>query len=319
MNTNIKQAQVKHSVNWDSSLLEFLRQHPIGGYFLLAYALQWLWELPMFGLRHQWFAGPWLILSPTLAGFLMAWITEGKAGLRRLLQRCLHRRVGVQWYLVAMLSIPVLFILSLLLMPGGLTTFTMPSLNFLFTYLLAFVFKFFAAPFTEEPGWRGYAQPLLQERYGPLGGSLILGLFWGLWHLPFWVLIPGHSGAGTGWLGIGIPFAKWMAFIMGFTVLITWVSNHTRGSVLLAMLFHASINSTVESFPGTFFPTLFPPAVAAHAGIPLITEIGMLIIGVVIVLVTRGRLGYDQYRRDAGLLTNPAITAYPLESASEHR
>jgi membrane protease YdiL (CAAX protease family) len=269
MTTDIKHVQVKHATSEGPSVIGFLRNHPTGGYFLLAYGFAWLWEIPMFGIWHQWFPGPWLILSPTLAAFVIAWITEGRPGMGRLLRRCLAWRGGVQWYIVAVLFIPALFITSLLVTPGGLSAFQVPSLGFLFTYLVAFLSKFFAAPFTEQPGWRGFAQPRLQEQYGPLKGTLILGLLWGLWHLPFWVLLPGHSGAGSGLLGIGIPFMEWLAFIMGFTILIAWVFNHTRGNLLLAMLFHASINSTAETFPGTFFPALFPPAITAHVGIPL--------------------------------------------------
>jgi membrane protease YdiL (CAAX protease family) len=301
MNTDIKQASFKQATLRRSSVLELLRDHPLLCYFLLAYGFAWSWELLMFAIWHQWFPGPWLILSPTLAAFVTAWITEGKAGMGRLLRNCLVWRAGIQWYLVAVLSVPVLFIVSLLLMPGGFTAFQIPSFGFLLTYLIAFVSKFFAAPFTEQPGWRGFAQPRLQERYGPLKGTLILGLLWGVWHLPFWVLLPGHNGAGIGLLGITIPFMEWMAFIMGFTILIAWVFNRTRGSVLLAMLFHASINATVENFPGTLFPSVFPPAVGAHAGIPLCTEVGMLIVGIVIVVVTRGRLGYDQYQNETNL------------------
>lgn len=303
MNTDIKQASFSHESVRRSALLDVLRDHPLLCYFLLAYVFAWFWELPMFGIWHEWFPGPWLILSPTLAAFVTAWITEGKAGMGRLLRRCLAWRAGIHWYLIAVVSIPALLIVSLLLMPGGFTAFQAPSFGFLLSYLVAFISKFFAAPFTEQPGWRGFAQPRLQERYGPLMGTLILGLLWGLWHLPFWVLLPGHSGAGIGLLGIGIPFIEWLAFIMGFTILIAWVFNHTHGSVLLAMLFHASINSTVETFPGTFFPAFFPPAVAAHTGIPLWTEICIFIVGILIVVVTRGRLGYDQYQREIALQT----------------
>ena len=204
----------------------------------------------------------------------------------------------MQWYLVATLCIPSVFMVGLILMPGALPAFQAPGLDFLPTYLLAFVFKFFAAPFTEEPAWRGFALPRMQERFGPLVGTLALGFLWGLWHLPFWLLIPGHSGAGTGLLGIGIPFIEWLAFIMGFSILITWVFNHARGGVLLAMLLHASINATVDTFPGAFLPVLFPPAVAAHTGIPLLTEVSMLVLGILIVLTTRGRLGYDHHQED---------------------
>jgi hypothetical protein len=142
MSLDVKQAQIEPSTMWGSSALEFLRRHPLTGYFLLAYGLQWLWEFPMFALWHEWFAGPWLILSPILAAFFMAWVIEGKAGIGNLLRRCLVCRASMQWYLVATLCIPTLFMVGLILMPGALPAFRAPGLDFLLTYLLAFVFKF---------------------------------------------------------------------------------------------------------------------------------------------------------------------------------
>src|SRR5512133_1747415 len=119
MTTDIKQVQVKQATSGRLSVIGFLRNRPTEGYFILAYGFAWLWEIPMFGLSHKWFAGPWLILSPTLAAFVMAWITEGKVGMSGLLRRCLAWRAGLQWYLIAVLSIPALFITSLILMAGG--------------------------------------------------------------------------------------------------------------------------------------------------------------------------------------------------------
>jgi hypothetical protein len=112
---------------------------------------------------------------------------------------------------------------------------------------------------------------------------------------------PGHSGAGSGLLGIGIPFLEWFGFIMGFAVVITWVQNHAHGSVLPAMLFHASINATHDNFPSAFFPKLFPPAVAAHAAIPLLTEVSIMLVAILLVVATRGRLGYQHSLRETAL------------------
>jgi membrane protease YdiL (CAAX protease family) len=176
-----------------------------------------------------------------------------------------------------------------------LTAFEVPSIAFIGTYLVAVVFGvsgLFAAGIGEEPGWRGFALPRIQERYGPLWGSLLLGALWGVWHLPLWLWIPGHSGARSGLLGIGVPFLGWFAFIVAFAVLITWVFNHTHGSVLLAGLFHASHNATQDTFAVSLFPALFPPEVAAIAAIPTVSEAGVVLVAIVVVVFTRGRLGY---------------------------
>ncbi|HEU5103163.1 MAG TPA: CPBP family intramembrane glutamic endopeptidase [Roseiflexaceae bacterium] len=87
----------------------------------------------------------------------------------------------------------------------------------------------------EELGWRGYALPRLQARYGGLGASLILGILWAAWHLPN-QFIPGLEFYGYG-------FATFALYVVAMTVLFTWLARETHGSVLLAWLFHGAINT----------------------------------------------------------------------------
>lgn len=87
----------------------------------------------------------------------------------------------------------------------------------------------------EEPGWRGYALPRMQWQHGALRAGLVLGLLWGLWHLPLWLWRDHRSPIEVGWELLGI---------LAMSVLFTWVFNHTEGSLMLAMLFHASIATT---------------------------------------------------------------------------
>ncbi len=300
MAIDTKPVQFKHSTTLGSPALAFLRQHPLWGYFLLAFSLSWLWEFPAF-MGHTAVLRPWeiplaVLLSPISAGLIMAWITEDRAGMGRLLLRCLLWRAGVQWYLVVLLFIPVILFLGILVMPGAIAAFRVPSASFFLTYLLSFVLVLVTAPLGEEPGWRGFALPRLQARYGPLLGTLILGSLWVLWHLPYWLFVPGWAGFGTGLLGFGVPFVKWAALIVAVTIVMTWVYNLSHGSVLLAILFHASMNTTVApAVPAAFFPMLLPPA------IPIFFMIGSVLVAILIIVATRGRLGYDQYRRETGL------------------
>ena len=92
----------------------------------------------------------------------------------------------------------------------------------------------------EELGWRGFALPRLQARFGGLGASLILGALWAAWHLAN-TAIPGLERY---WYA----FPAFALFVVAQTILFTWIANHTRGSVLLAWLFHAAINVAGSQF-----------------------------------------------------------------------
>jgi membrane protease YdiL (CAAX protease family) len=93
----------------------------------------------------------------------------------------------------------------------------------------------------EEIGWRGFALPCLQARYGPLKASLILGVIWGGWHLPLWWM--------AGNFHADIPFVLFMLQSLALTILMTWLYNHTRGSLLMAHLFHTAFNLTAGVAP----------------------------------------------------------------------
>jgi membrane protease YdiL (CAAX protease family) len=227
----------------------------------------------------------------------MAGITEGRKGIVRLLRRCIMWRVGLAWYLVVLLFIPAVFLVSIVAVPGVIAAFQVPSLSVGLTYLALFAIAAFAALGQEEVGWRGFALPRLQMRHGPLLGTLLLGSLWGLWHLPVRVFVSGIGSLGVGFLGVG-DFLGWFGSTVAFAILITWAFNHSRGSVFLALLFHASSGATFGIFPVAFFPAL-----SSQPYMSIAPEIGMIIAAVLIVVATRGRLGYDRYRRETAQST----------------
>jgi membrane protease YdiL (CAAX protease family) len=133
----------------------------------------------------------------------------------------------------------------------------------------------------EEPGWRDFALPRLQRRFGPLAGTMVLGPLWAVWHLPLFL---------TEWGGW--PDADWtrpvsfLVFCLAFNVVMTWVFNSTGESLPLAMLTHVGVNNFASIMWSEMFPTITPaaamPAMAAGASVA----------GVLVLLGTRGRLGY---------------------------
>lgn len=283
------------NVRRSGSIVGLLRDHPLAGYFLLAFAFTWAWEIPLFAISHQQILGPWVLVGPSLAGFVMAGVTEGRAGMVRLFRRFLIWRVAIRWYVVALLALPAVWLVSVAVTPGNLSALRMPSPAFLFTYLGAFAVAFVAAFFVEEFGWRGFALPRLQVKHGPLLGTLVLGALWALWHVPAWAFFPGATGAGSSAFSstFAITLFAFACQIVAQAIIITWLFNHTRGSVMLAIAIHAAGNAGAGSFL-TLFPSLFP-----HPVIPVVYEIGVIVVAIVIVVATRGRLGYDRYRRDA--------------------
>ena len=277
-------------------LFAFMRRHPLSCYFFLAYLLSWIGWLPLvlsqnglgllpFHLPPAAIAGGGL--GPIGSSFIMTTITSGKAGLRQLLRRFIIWRVGALWYVFAILGIPVLFFLGvIIIVPGAWSAFHLSSLPFILMIEAGlFLAQMFSSTLAEEPGWRGFALPRLQERYGSLRGSLVLASFWGCWHFPLF-LLSGYNGSGSGILGVGIPFTEFLMGILGTTIIITWVFNHTRGSLLIAMLIHAAI----DSFPLSF---LFPQKNISGASINISIILGFCSFGLLILIVTRGKLGYQ--------------------------
>src|SRR5262249_60235089 len=91
-------------------------------------------------------------------------------------------------------------------------------------------------PGGEGPGWRGFGLPRLQRLYGPLVGSLILGPIWALWHLPiFW--IPAWNFPPT-----ILNIVMFVIATIPFTIVMTWVFNNTKGSLLIAVFVHTSFD-----------------------------------------------------------------------------
>jgi membrane protease YdiL (CAAX protease family) len=113
----------------------------------------------------------------------------------------------------------------------------------------------------EETGWRGWMLPELQKRFSPLSSSLLLGVVWGLWHFPLFVIgaYPGGPDAVLEYLFLGPLIA----------ILFTWLYNRTGGIVLLTILLHTAINNSQRVLPTT---TLFPVLLTGLIMIVIFTD-----------------------------------------------
>lgn len=273
-----------------------LARHPLISFFVLAYAFSWIvwspWVLSEDGVGLLPYRlgdattgllnATAILLGPTLAAFIMTGITEGRTGIRRLLHRIAMWRVELRWYLFAIIGIPVVMALGTVILPGGIASFESLGLSYVLTYMALFpLIIVLGGPLFEEPGWRGYALPRLQPLYGPLVGTLILGLLWALWHLPqFMVPSWAEASGGSGFFDI----VKFVFIATAFAIVTTWVFNNTKGSVFIAILVHASIDAFSLPMGG-----LFSSSEVANS---LLLSFGVLVL--LLVVLTRGRLGYRE-------------------------
>jgi uncharacterized protein len=278
-----------------------LARHPLLFFFLFAYGASWLvWSLFVLsrdGAGVLPFNSPLgygetialgTYLGPFLAAFVTEGVTNGAAGRRRFWQRLVQWRVRLEGYLWALVGIPTAMTLGTMVLPGMWESLQpMTPTAALRAYFPFFLYPalLIGGPLGEEPGWRGFALPRLQARFGPLVGTLILGPLWAVWHLPTW-----FSGQ---WTQPTLPnIAMFVLWLSAVSFLYTWVFNRTGGSVLLAVLVHASM----DAFPNAILWPMFPAATRMTAAGFLYGYAGLLLgygaVALALIVLTRGRLGY---------------------------
>jgi uncharacterized protein len=216
-----------------------IRRHPLISFFVLTYVTSWLLWAPLVIARDR-LPGPMAFvllllgsLVPSTVGIIFVALLRGRSGVRTLLRRLVHGRIGLSWYLaalaVAMLA-PLAVGVSILF--GGNTPVVN---NTILGVFLLFAFMIFpGSALGEELGWRGFALPRLQARHSALRSSLVLGILWGCWHLPVWL-----RGTESPPIGLYIPF---VVAVIASSVIYTWLYNNTGGSLLIIVLFHAASN-----------------------------------------------------------------------------
>jgi uncharacterized protein len=247
---------------------QWMVAHPLGGFVAAAYTISWTLWLVAFLIGGDSSLGRAVFVAgafgPPAAGALMVKVTGGS--LAAWARAIVRWRVPARYWLYALGLPAALFVVANVILAGlGEPVDWSLGADRLVPYLTTFLVTLLFLGAQEEPGWRGYALPRLQVRFSPLKATVILGLVWGLWHLP----VAGPAGAI-------VPFV--LAFFY------TWLYNRT-GSVLLAILLHASFTPAQDH--------LILIGSASHgvtdAAIGAVYLVGVL----ALVLLTRGRLGFD--------------------------
>jgi membrane protease YdiL (CAAX protease family) len=177
---------------------------------------------------------------PVTAAAILSYRHHGLTGVKGLLEKAWDYRNTRQriWYVPALFLAPVIYVLSYAVM--RLTGLPLPepiAIPLLMTPVL-FV-MFFISDTGEELGWSGYAIDPMQNRWGALKASLVLGVVWAIWHtIPF--VQTGNSATWVAWQCL-----KTVAMRM----VLVWIYNKTGKSVFAATLFHTTDNLSWAVFP----------------------------------------------------------------------
>ena len=221
-----------------NAITSFIKRYPQATFWGLNWAT-WLfaWYMGSKYPSELWFL---FLYGPFLTGILITAIADGKNGLKTFFSRMVRWRVGLQWYAVALFLPPVLRMaaagLNVLMGAAMPTNIQIPAgseliSNFLFP-------SFLLIALGEEPGFRGFALPRLLVGRSSLSAALMLGVLHAIWHIPLFIF------------GSDPPLIA--VIVICGAVLNTWLFNNTNGSVLLAMLLHASIDLMVGIFNPLF-------------------------------------------------------------------
>lgn len=280
-----------------------IRSSPLVVFFGLAYAISWLLLLPWavsdtpVGLGVVSYTLPdtvgavmfvFATLGPALAAIIVTAVLEGRAGVRRLLGRIKRWRVGLRWYGVALFGFLLAWILGYVAVLGvePLTALLENWPQFFTVFLPLVVAGVFIPSIGEEPGWRGFALPRLQARYGPLWGTLVLGTLVGMYHLPaFFTPILGPVTV--------LEFVAFQLTAIAGAFIYTWVFNGTGGSLLIVILLHAAGNASSSLLGGIFDDLPYGGWAATVIDGGALNVAIFATVAILLVVLTDGRLAYE--------------------------
>jgi uncharacterized protein len=254
----------------------FIQRHPVITYFIMTFIISWGGALAINApilLRGESLPRlngilmyPMLILGPAITGIVLTLIVDGKAGVRDLFSRMGRWHVGIRWYAAAFLIPPALILIALFSLHALISPVFMPNLN------PSGLMYGIVSALLEEIGWLGFAFPKMRAKHSPLSAALLLGILWGLWHLPVIDFLGAASPHGAYWLPFALAFIVAMTFLR---ILIVWIYSNTN-SILLGQIMHAS---------STGFLVAFSPLAASPAQESLWYAVYAVELGLVVALV----------------------------------
>jgi uncharacterized protein len=238
-------------------------------------------------------------MTPTISALIICAICGGGKGVRELLSRLrpwqsgVESRTAILWWFacIAMMS-------GLSLIVAGMRYFVAEPGSFSWNPgeigLLNAAGWFMAAMFLdgggtgEELGWRGFAAPILQDRYSPVKATVILGVLWSIWHMPIKEDLV--MGGGAAFAAYYIPFT---IGLIALTVLMLFYSNKLGGTALIAIVMHGLYNDSVKLSGDFELRADISPFLWS-----LVETLPYVVIALICIFITKGRLGMPEANRN---------------------
>jgi membrane protease YdiL (CAAX protease family) len=219
-------------------------------FFSLSYIISWIVWLPLYGPAIGLTGLPLLPFHHALGAYgpiLAAIITRGiydRQSLKNFFASFYKTGSGLM-LLIALLAPFALMLIGIIISGNGasfdLRTIGQSDEFPQWEFSAFFIYNLITFGYGEEAGWRGYALPELQKRFNALNASLILTVFWAIWHWPLFLYRQGYTQmdiAGA---------AGWILSLLTGSVLLTWLYNSSRGSILVCAIFHATVDIAFTS------------------------------------------------------------------------
>ena len=238
-------------------------------------------EILPFGLPLH---GVVMSLGAGLAAFLVTAALLGRAGVADLGRRSVRWRVGVRWYLIALLSVPVGATLISLVIYGP-RALAAPSGGWpqaLAEVAAVFLLQLVLFQLAEETGFTGFLQHHWRDRYHPLKLTLYVALMWALWHMPDHFAVEGWGLQQL--LSAPVVFAIELVSLFFARAIFVWFYNRTGSSVLLVAIFHASFDAAINQLYDVVVPGSATASFFIFSGV-------IVLFATAVIIATKGQLG----------------------------
>lgn len=273
-------------------MINLIKKYPLISFFILTYLINWIglafnvagfiptfgeWPLVYDGHQVAVLRGRRSLLnwSPNFAAMIVLWATSGFAGICDLFRKFFVWRVGLKWWLFALL-LPIFIVfmaVGMHILSGGKFDFSM-FVYFPMVLFLRSIFSLSTGGIGEEAGWRGFALPRLQKRFSPLASSIIIGFIWGFWHASYGII----RGWNPGYI------VCFMLSVICLSIFLTWLYNRTQESLLIVAAAHNMINTIIATLTVSFASVISNEEFMPMFALAMVAFVSILIV------VSRGRL-----------------------------